>query len=138
MHNLLPELEFRTSRSGGKGGQHVNKVETQVEVRWNIQRSQLLSAEEKELLIQRKKKKINKHHELIVVCNETRTQFSNKEIAIQKLHLFVEHALQKRKARIATKVSKSAVRKRIAAKKQHGEIKSTRQKVQRWNLSEKE
>lgn len=127
--DVTPELEIRTSRSGGKGGQHVNKVETQVEVRFAVSKSSILNEEQKQLVFDKLEKRLSKEHILIIKCNETRTQLSNKEIAIAKLNHLLEHCFEKRTPRIATKIPKAVVRKRIEGKKRRGEIKSMRRKV---------
>lgn len=122
------ELEVRTSRSGGKGGQHVNKVETQVEVRFTIGASRILHDEQKQILLDKLANKLTHDGTLIVRCNETRTQLSNKEIAIEKLHHVLEQCLIKRKARIATRASKAVKARRMDQKKRRGEIKKMRGK----------
>ena len=88
--DVTRELEFKTSRSGGKGGQNVNKVETQVEVRFNIASSFILSQDQKELLLQKLARQLNKNNELLVVCNEGRTQLGNKSKAIKKINQLIE------------------------------------------------
>lgn len=124
--DVSKELEFKTSRSGGKGGQNVNKVETQVEVRFNVPNSFILSQEQKELLLKKLANQLNKNNELLVVCNEDRTQLGNKSKAIKKINLLIGQNLMVAKKRTATKIPKSIKEKRLKSKKIAGEIKHLR------------
>lgn len=123
------EIRFQTARSGGKGGQNVNKVETMVEGYWQIDSSKLFSAEEKELIITKLSNKINEDGELLVKSQTERTQLGNKQQVIKKMHLLVQKALIVPKSRKKSKPSKAAVAKRLDSKKKKGETKRNRKKV---------
>jgi len=125
---ILNELDFRTSRSSGAGGQHVNKTETKVEVLFDVNKSQALSDEEKEIILQKLATSINDEGILAVNSQKSRSQFSNKENAIEKLKLKLEKALIPKAKRIRTKPSKGAIEERLAEKKMRSEIKEARKK----------
>ncbi len=125
---LEPELQFSSSRSSGPGGQHVNKVNTKIELRFHIPSSELLSEEEKSILLQKLKNKINKEGELIIVSQEDRSQLKNKEIAIQKFINLLIDTLTPKKKRKATKPSKASIQKRLVSKKMISEKKIQRKK----------
>jgi len=120
------EFRFNTARSGGPGGQHANKTETQVELRFNIPESQILSNEEKQRLLKKLSSKLTKEGELIVTAESKRSQVQNKEEAIEKFYTMVEKALKRRKKRIPTKPSRAAKKKRLEEKKKHSEKKAKR------------
>jgi len=124
------EFIINTSRSSGPGGQHVNKTETKVELRFHIDNSRLLSDEEKELIKEKQKRRINEEGYLIAHAQERRSQLMNRQLAEKRFYQYLVQSLRKRKKRIATKPSKQAVEKRILAKKIRAEKKSQRAKIQ--------
>lgn len=127
--DLSPEFLFITSRSSGPGGQNVNKVNSKVEVRFDVLNSNFLSDEQKEIILQKLSAKINSEGLLCVVSQRDRSQLANKEDAIRKLYLLIERALKPVKPRKKTKPTKSSVEKRLTSKRIKSEIKQNRQKL---------
>lgn len=115
--DLQREIIYKTSRSGGKGGQNVNKVATKVELLFNIQASILFNEEDKALLTNKLQSRLNKDGQLQVISEEERSQYLNKERAVDKLIALLVKALHRPKIRKPGKVSKAAHAKRMDEKR---------------------
>lgn len=128
-HDIVSELKWKTSRSGGKGGQNVNKVETKVELLWSIEDSTLFDEDLKAKLMERLTNHFNKDGLVSVTCDTTRSQYDNKARAIKKLISLLEKALYDPKKRLATKPSKASKERKLIAKKNRGFIKTMRGRI---------
>lgn len=113
---LLKEITFKTSRSGGKGGQNVNKVSSKVELNLNIKKSVLFSEPQKQRLILKLVNRINAEGILQIITEEERSQHQNKQRSLKKLILLIKTALFQPKPRKASKPKKAAVEKRLKSK----------------------
>ncbi|CAN1547227.1 PrfB Protein chain release factor B [Spirosomataceae bacterium] len=120
------EIVFNTSRSSGSGGQNINKVETKVELRFDLNASVLLDDAEKVKIKEKLKNQINQENELLVVCQESRSQLKNKELALKKFKELLTSALTVQKKRKPTKPTLEKIEKRLKTKRINAEKKATR------------
>ena len=125
---LDSEFSFKTSRSSGSGGQNVNKVSTKVELDFDVVNSMLLSAEQKEIILNKLGNRITKDGILQIIVQAERSQLGNKEIAIKKFYDILNKCFVVAKKRKPTKPSKGAKEKRLSTKKRDSEIKKSRKK----------
>lgn len=123
---LIKELLFNTSRSGGAGGQHVNKVATKVELQFDVHSSNALTEEEKGLVFSQLKNRINNNGIFKLQADTTRSQLKNKEIAIERFLTLIEKALTPKTPRKKTKPSKASKEQRLNEKRKLSEKKSSR------------
>lgn len=126
---LLPELIFTASRSTGAGGQNVNKVNSKVTLRWNVSTSQILNAQQKELLLKKLCKKLTSEGALLISAQSSRSQFQNKEAVLRKLDSLLLSAFKREKVRKATKPTRTSVQKRKETKRHRSEKKQWRKKI---------
>lgn len=136
MENLnihIPDLEsefvFQTSRSSGPGGQNVNKVNSRVELRFDVLNSVLLTGGQKEILQMKLASKLTSEGVLLVASQESRSQLENKELSVQKLYKLISGALKPVKKRKPTRPTKSADEKRLQRKKLQAEKKVQRGRI---------
>jgi len=123
---ILSELTFKAVRSSGPGGQHVNKTASKVEVSFSIATSQGITESEKELLEKRLQSKLTSEGIILLQCGETRSQHRNKKLVIDRLLELLQQNLKVNKVRKKSKPSKSAIEKRIKAKKEQALKKASR------------
>ncbi len=127
LESIQHELVFTTSRSGGPGGQNVNKVNSKVTLRWDVSGSSI-SPEQKEIILKKLHTQITKDGILLLTAQDSRSQLENKEVVLIKLSQLLTKAFAQRKKRKPTKPGKAAKQVRLNQKKQHSEKKKWRQK----------
>ena len=125
---LITELNFKAIRSSGAGGQHVNKTSSKIELTFNLENSEALSDNEKELLKRKLSSKLTKENVLILFCEETRSQHKNKELAIKRFLSLIKLNLIKPKKRRPTKPSRTSIIKNTERNKRNSIKKTLRKK----------
>jgi len=122
------ELEITASRSGGPGGQHVNKTSSRITVRWNVKNSQAFTDEQKHYLMERLASELTSEGDLLVSNSTSRSQTQNRQLALDQLAQKIRKALHVPKKRMKTKVSKEAKERRLDEKRKHSKTKAMRSK----------
>lgn len=127
--DLSGELSFQTSRSSGPGGQNVNKVNSRVELRFDLVHSTILTEAQKVVLRSKLANRLTVEGVLVLTSQEDRSQLRNKELVVARFYALLAEALKPKKRRRATRPTRASVEKRIHAKKQRSERKSSRGKI---------
>lgn len=126
LHIPATELQIDFIRSGGKGGQNVNKLATKAQLRWGVNQSNIFSAQQKQLITRHLRNKMNDRGQVLVTAQEERTQLQNKKRAIEKLERLVSQALLPRKHRLPTVPTTTARERRLRDKKVQARKKALR------------
>ena len=127
------ELYFTASRSSGAGGQNVNKVSTRITLWFDVLKSPTLSEEEKQQILKKLSTRMNKAGVLWVNAQQTRSQVSNRELALQRFVELIELALTKPRFRKKTRISRRVQEERIAEKKRRSRVKASRSPKILWD-----
>ena len=128
------EIKWRFSRSSGPGGQNVNKIESRVEIIFNLEDSKVLNDYQKEIIKRNLKNKLV-NNSLRLAVQEHRNQFLNRQLALMKFSSILKNALNKTfKLRKSTQPTKASQKKRVEVKKKRGELKKSRQKEKTYQI----
>ncbi|MBO6605612.1 alternative ribosome rescue aminoacyl-tRNA hydrolase ArfB [Psychroserpens sp.] len=124
--SIVKELSFKAIRSSGAGGQHVNKTSSKVELYFDLLNSKVLSTKQKELLVKNLAYRLTKNSELILQCDESRSQHKNKTIVTARFIDLIKTNLIEEKERIPTKIPKAVIKKRLTDKRKQSDKKANR------------
>lgn len=123
---LISEVHYKAVRSSGAGGQNVNKVSSKVELHFEVATSEAFSEDEKQRILKKLDSRLTNDKELILQCDESRSQHSNKKIVTERFLSLMQEAIKKEKPRRKTKPPKAAKLKRLREKKKRADIKAAR------------
>lgn len=127
---LFPEVQFQFARSGGKGGQNVNKVASKAELYFDIPNSAVLTAEEKAVLLDKLSNRLTSEGVLVLYHQTERSQLANRDKVTEKFYQLIRKAFEKPKPRKATKPTKASLEEKRQEKQKRGEVKAGRRKVE--------